>query len=100
MYGVSIVIMSETILQTASNLFLGGVGAVIAWGFVTAAQQLKKTYDHIIKQEKINDGFTVDLVRIEKESKDQYEELKDQIADMRHTFETKLDNLAREIRKA
>lgn len=99
MYGVSIVIMSETILQTISNLFLGGVGAVFAWGFVTAAQQLKKTYDHVLKQEKINEVFTVDIARIEKESKEQYEDLKEQITDMRHTFESKLDNLAKEFRK-
>lgn len=100
MYGVSIVIMSETVVQTISNLFLGGVGALVAWGFVAAAQMLKKVYDHVIKQDQINEKVTVDLARIEKESKDQYTELKDQIADMRHTFESKLDNLAREIRKS
>lgn len=99
MYGVSIAAMSTTILQTVSNLFLGGVGAAIAWAFVTFVQQLKKIYDHVVEQDKVNQGFTNDLSRIEKESKDQYVDLKDQITDMRDTFETKLDNLAKELRK-
>lgn len=92
--------MSETIMQAISNYFIAGVGAAFTWALVTFIQQQKKIYDHVIKQEAINSGFADDIKRIEDESKEQYEDLKEQITDMRHTFESKLDNLAKEFRKS
>lgn len=100
MMTVSMVVMGSPLAEVIVNLAALAIGGFLSWSVWQLIFKINAVYEYQLTHKVTHDSVDKDIVRIEKESKEQYEDLKEQISDMRSTFEHKFDNLAREIRKS
>lgn len=96
---MSVITVSDSVGQIMTNIMLTAIISFASWGIWQLINKINNVDEFVTGHKETHIALSKDVARIEKESKEQYEDLKEQIGDMRHTFETKLDNLAKEFRK-
>lgn len=100
MMTLSMVVIGDSLSEVIINLAALAICGFLSWSIWQLIFKINAVYEYQITHKETHSSMDKDIIRIENESKDQYEDLKEQISDMRGTFETKLDNLAKGFRKS